>query len=87
MTAEAASAYEHLTASLLRNRAAGTLTDKEDDAVLMDLDAIWRQMTAEERNAAEERLKKARQATAPKSLGLIDVPVEEGESHLPRKEE
>lgn len=84
MTAEAASAYEHLTASLFRNRAAGTLTDKEDDAVLMDLDAIWLQMTKEERVIAEERFQEAQRATA--SLNMVDVPVEEGESHLPREE-
>ena len=97
MTAEAAKKYEQFTSQLLRGRTAiieaggigsgkSSLSATAYEIICTEMDDLWWQMTAEERATAEERLKKARQATAPKSLGLVDVPVEEGESHLPREE-
>jgi hypothetical protein len=62
-----------LTAELLRRRAAGTITDEEDDAIADRLEAMWWQMSDDEHGFADEWLRLFR-ATAEGSPRPVAIP-------------
>ena len=82
---DAALSYERLEVRILRGRALGILPEETEDAILEEMDALWRLMTPEERAAANARLEEARRSRAPEDMKFKDVSVSEGDSKLPRE--
>lgn len=82
---DAAICYERLEVRILRGRALGLLPEETEDAILEEMDALWRLMTSEERAAANARLEEARRSRAPVDLKLRDVFLVEHDSRLPRE--
>jgi len=72
---DAATSYESLETRILRGRALGILPEETEDAILEEMDALWRLMTQEERDAANARIQEARRIKAPEHLNLKDVPL------------
>jgi hypothetical protein len=82
---DAAACYERLEVRILRGRALGLLPEEAEDAILEEMDTLWRLMTAEERAAANARLEEARGSKAPENMNLRDVSLSESDSRLPRE--
>jgi len=82
---DAATSYENLEVRILRGRALGLLPEETEDAILEEMDALWRLMNEEEREAANARIQEARRIKAPEHLNLMDVPLVEGDGRLPRE--
>jgi hypothetical protein len=51
----AADRYRQLDDRLVNGRAADTLSDEEDDAILDEMEPLWWEMTGDERAEARER--------------------------------
>lgn len=69
---------------ILVGRARGSLVDELEDVLLEESDALWRLMSAEERELANSRIAAAIAASAPASLGLVDRPMPVGSRNPPR---
>ncbi len=83
---DAALSYERLEVRILRGQALGILLEETEDAILEEMDALWRLMTPEERAAAKARLEEAGRSRAPEDMKLKDVSLSEGASRLPRED-
>lgn len=62
----------------------GVTFEKSEAELLGEMDDAWWQMSDEEHEEAERRIKQ-KPAGAPKSLNLETVAVEIGDTHMPRK--
>lgn len=82
---DAALCYERLEVRILRGRSLGLLPEEAEDAILEEMDVLWRLMTPEERAAANVRLQEARGTKAPLDMKFKDVSLREGDSRLPRE--
>jgi len=82
---DAAISYERLEVRILRGRALGILPEETEDAILEEMDALWRLMTSEERTAANARVQEAGRTKAPADMKLKDVLLSDGDSRLPRE--
>ncbi len=67
--------YRALTERLLDDLAWGTLSEDEDEAIREQMDDLWTQMTAKERQEADDWLA-AQRSKAPQKLDLEDVRVD-----------
>ena len=70
----AAEKYRELTARLLDNETWGSLTPTQEDALRDAMDALWWQMSEQERTQQDAWLEQKR-LHAPLSLGLEDLPL------------
>ena len=82
---DAALSYDRLQVRILRGRALGILPEEADDAILEEMDLLWRLMTPEERAAVNFRLKEIDNSRAPEDMKFRDVALSVGDSRLPRE--
>ena len=81
----AAEEYAELELKLLVGRMLGTLAEQREDELLEEMDRVWWQMSAADREWAERRARGRASVEAPASLDLRDCVVSEGEHQLPRQ--
>lgn len=80
----AADRFHQIEREIMVGRARGTLNEAQEDELLEESDALWLVLSVDERSEVEERVRGYVAADAPAVLGLVDRPVEVGNTDAPR---
>ncbi|MEK7269911.1 MAG: hypothetical protein AAB215_03110 [Planctomycetota bacterium] len=81
----AAIRHGELEEVLLRGKALGTLSPDSEDALIGEMDELWRAMTEEDRSAAAARIAEAKRIQAQAGRDYRDAFIPEGAHRLPRE--